>query len=210
GGRGTTWQAGSIVLKPADRLVADLEWEAESLGAVAVPGVRIVTPSRSRDGALIVEGWTAAPFVDGVFVAGRWAEVLHVGRRLNEALGGQPRPAFLTARRSLWDAADLAAWGEIPDAFLAYPHVAALAALRRPFAVVGQRVHGDLTGNALFAPNGDAAVIDFTPYWRPAGYALAIVVADAIVWEAAPTSLLDDADLGVDGDQLFIRALLSR
>jgi len=26
-------------------------------------------------------------------------------------------------------------------------------------------------------------VIDFSPYWRPAEYATAIIIADAVVWE---------------------------
>jgi len=34
------------------------------------------------------------------------------------------------------------------------------------------------------------AIIDFAPYWRPAAFAAAIAVADALIWEAADTSLI--------------------
>jgi hypothetical protein len=37
----------------------------------------------------------------------------------------------------------------------------------------------------LFHDGLPPAIIDFTPYWRPVGYASAIVVADALVWEGA-------------------------
>jgi hypothetical protein len=33
-------------------------------------------------------------------------------------------------------------------------------------------------------------VIDFTPYWRPALFCQAVVVVDALLWHAAPASLI--------------------
>ena len=52
-------------------------------------------------------------------------------------------------------------------------------------------MHGDLTGNVLFARGLPPAVIDFSPYWRPVGFASAVVVGDALLWEGADESLLD-------------------
>ena len=51
-------------------------------------------------------------------------------------------------------------------------------------------MHGDLTGNVLFADDLAPAVIDFSPYWRPTGFASAIVVGDALLWEGADETLL--------------------
>ena len=56
----------------------------------------------------------------------------------------------------------------------------ALQSLLRPVHAVNQVIHGDLsgnvlTGNVLTAPGRVPAVIDFSPYWRPAAYADAIV-----------------------------------
>jgi hypothetical protein len=85
-----------------------------------------------------------------------------------------------------------------------------LAALRTPSRAPEQIVHGDLTGNVLFAEPLAPAIIDFTPYWRPVGFASAVVVADAIAWHGA-TSALADA-LSDDGEprSMLARAALFR
>ena len=58
-------------------------------------------------------------------------------------------------------------------------------------------MHGDLTGNVLFAPERPPAVIDMSPYWRPPAYAEGVVLADALCWHDAPPSLLRDAGVSV-------------
>jgi uncharacterized protein (TIGR02569 family) len=73
-----------------------------------------------------------------------------------------------------------------------------------------QLVHGDLTGNVLFADGLPPAVIDFSPFWRPPGYATAIVVGDALLWEGADESLLAAVSRVDDFPQLLLRALVFR
>ena len=68
-------------------------------------------------------------------------------------------------------------------------------------------MHADLTGNVLFSPTLPPAVIDLTPYWRPAEYAEGVVIADALCWHGAQASLLDQT--GVSGAAVA-RALLFR
>lgn len=68
-----------------------------------------------------------------------------------------------------------------------------------------QVVHGDLSGNVLFADGAPPAVIDLTPYWRPAAFAAAVVVVDALVWGGGDPSLLRRVD-----HQLLLRAELRR
>jgi len=68
-------------------------------------------------------------------------------------------------------------------------------------------VHGDLTGNVLFAQNQPPAVIDLSPYWRPPKYAEGVVLADALCWHDAPPSLLVDAGVSIAA---VARALLFR
>lgn len=70
--------------------------------------------------------------------------------------------------------------------------------------------HGDLTGNMLFAEHLPPAVIDFSPYWRPAPFGSAIVVADALVWEGADERVLDAVDHIEGFDQYLLRALIYR
>ncbi|MBO0825589.1 MAG: hypothetical protein J2P27_17315 [Actinobacteria bacterium] len=54
------------------------------------------------------------------------------------------------------------------------------------------------------------AVIDFSPYWRPAGFAAAIVVADALVWEGADERILGAVSHIDEFGQYLIRALIYR
>jgi fructosamine-3-kinase len=55
--------------------------------------------------------------------------------------------------------------------------------LLRPLEQPSQLIHGDISGNILFATHLEPVVIDFSPYWRPAGFAAAVLIADATVWE---------------------------
>ncbi len=75
---------------------------------------------------------------------------------------------------------------------------------------MGQIVHGDLTGNVLFADHLPPAIIDLSPYWRPPTFASAIVVADALVWEGADRSLPASIGHLDDFGQSLVRALLYR
>ena len=73
-----------------------------------------------------------------------------------------------------------------------------------------QVIHGDLTGNVLFADKLPPAIIDLSPYWRPAMFASAIVVADALVWEGADETLVARFDHLDSFGQCLARALIFR
>jgi hypothetical protein len=89
--------------------------------------------------------------------------------------------------------------------------VAELVDRLRPPPTSDQLIHGDLTGNVLFADDEPPAVIDLSLYWRPVGYATAIVVADAIVWEGAGDELVQYALQREEAfGQLLARALVFR
>jgi aminoglycoside phosphotransferase (APT) family kinase protein len=91
----------------------------------------------------------------------------------------------------------LPAFADLADRLLSFPTPPG-----RP-----QLVHGDLTGNVLFAPGQPAAVIDISPYWRPPSYAEAVVAADALCWHDADASIVALTDLPVEA---VARALLFR
>jgi hypothetical protein len=78
-----------------------------------------------------------------------------------------------------------------------------------PLDLPSQVVHGDLGGNVLFAPGLEPVVIDFSPYWRPPGWALAVVVVDAVVWGRAGFDLADALE-PEHRHQLLARATLFR
>jgi uncharacterized protein (TIGR02569 family) len=121
------------------------------------------------------------------------------------------RPPFLDTRSTPWAISDRVAWGELPATDCPeVRHLPRLTAAMRPVSANGQLIHGDLSGNVLFHDQLPPAIIDFTPYWRPAAYAAAIVVADALVWEGADARLLGTVSHLDDFGQYLVRALVFR
>lgn len=211
GGRGLAWRAGTLVVKPADTGEEALAWEAATLARASNEQLRVAMPRRSARGGFLVDGWMASSFCAGSHQSGRWLDIIAAGDRLHAALARVGRPAFVLTRDDPWSEADRAAWGEVPlTMYREAPHVANLATLLAPVDGASQVIHGDLTGNVLFADSLPPAVIDFAAYWRPAAYAAAIVVADALSWEGATPEDLASATSGRGFGQLLARALLFR
>ncbi|MEU4690164.1 TIGR02569 family protein [Actinoplanes sp. NPDC023714] len=210
GGQGSSWAAGEVVLKPDGGGLH--EWLGEAFAGVACEGFRLAAPVRARDGAWSVRGWSATRRVRGAApdysAAPTWPEILAAGRAFHRAVAHLGRPAFLDTRRDWWAEADRAAWAERTVRFV--PEFAALARrLEGALLPLGpsQLVHADLTGNVLFAPGLPPAIIDISPYWRPPPYADGVVVADALCWHDAPSSLAEAAGVPVAA---VARALLFR
>ena len=211
GGQGTSWRAGEVVFKPAGQSVQELEWLAGAYSQVRGSGFRIARQRRAVTGAVCVDGWSATDYVAGRHADRRWAEAVAVGERLHAALAGLARPGFLDRRQSPWAIGDRVAWGELPVArFARVRHIRRLAAAMRAVTAPSQLIHGDLGGNVIYHDVLPPAVIDFSPYWRPAAFASAIVVADALVWEGADTSILSAVGHIGDFGQYLLRALIYR
>lgn len=214
GGRERTWRTGNTVIKPVDEPVA-ASWLASVLEQRSVPGVRIARPIRSTDGRWVVSGWTAHRFVAGR-PAARFDEIRAVGQSLHEAVADVPEPRFLRERTDLAGWADRLSWGEVLDTEerLGHGHGAGvyreLAALRRPVTSPNQVVHGDLFGTVLFAGDADPAVVDVTPFWRPGGWAIAVLAVDAVARGGAPIEVVGEWADGSDWPQLMRRAALFR
>lgn len=205
GGQGLSFSAGGLVLKPAGD-TASAVWLAGVLDGVEADDVRVIRPVRSRSGTWVVDGWSGWRWLEGEHRSDAWGEVLEVSSRFHRAVADvRWSPALVASHR--WAVADRVAWGEahadLPEA------VAPLLVLRRPVELPCQLVHGDLGGNVLFSDHLPAAVIDVSPYWRPAGYADAIVVTDAVAWSGAGHDLVERL-LTRQGEQLLLRAVLFR
>jgi uncharacterized protein (TIGR02569 family) len=210
GGTGRTWRAGHAVLKPCDEPVEWL-WIAHHMRDVKQDGFRLPLPLQARNGEWVVDGWCAQTALDGAHPAeGGWADVLQAGDRLHQALSHIQRPNFLDRRQHPWALGDRVAWEEKAVTFESLP-LRKVIELRQPLTLVSQLIHGDLTENVLFTKGQPPAIIDFSPYWRPVGFASAIVVADAVCWRKAdPEKLLSYvADIKYF-PQLLIRALIFR
>ncbi|HYK07622.1 MAG TPA: hypothetical protein VEW11_07605 [Gaiellaceae bacterium] len=206
GGMETSWRCGDLVVKPLDLSVEEVRWQGSLLERLESDGFRV---PRLRG---VNDGWCAWEYLAGEHRARAWTEVIAVGERFHAAIADVSRPSFLDRRTNHWAIGERVAWGELPaEQFAHVKHVPRLVAALRPLAVTrSQLVHGDLTGNVLFADELPPAVIDFSPFWRPTGFASAVVVGDALLWEGADAGLLKAVD-HVDGfPQLLLRALIFR
>ncbi|MFE1188366.1 aminoglycoside phosphotransferase [[Kitasatospora] papulosa] len=204
------------MFKPAEGTDEEVEWAASLFEKLASDsGFRVPLPLRAADGRSVVDGWTACEFLTGrPGPEGHWTGVLSAGRAFHQALRHVPRPEFLDRHVHPWAVADRVAWGEqdidvIDD--LTAPF-STLRELRRPVTQdTAQLIHGDLTGNVLFAPDHVPAVIDFSPNWRPPVFAEAIVVADGLLWFDLPSDLVTAAGRGhPEWPQMLVRALIFR
>jgi uncharacterized protein (TIGR02569 family) len=210
GGHGTSWAADDVVLKPEGGVLH--EWLAGVCADVTCGGFRLAAPVRTRDGGWSVQGWSATRWVQGAepdySAVSTWQEILTAGRAFHRAVAHLGRPAFLDTRQDWWAQADRVAWAERATRFV--PEFAALARrLGGALQPLGhpQLVHADLTRNVLFAPGLPPAIIDISPYWRPPAYADGVVVADALCWHDAPSSLWETVDVSAAA---VARALLFR
>lgn len=211
GGRGHSWAAGEIVLKPLDLSLEELRWQWRLLPELHPQDVRLAPPRRTATGDLVVEGWTAWERLAGRHQPGRWEDIIAAGDRFHRALAGVPRPAFFNTRTSPWAIADRIAWGDqSPERFTDMVGTDRLLALRAPVVGAPQCVHGDLTGNVIFSPGLAPGVIDFSPYWRPPVFATAVVVGDALLFEGATPALAEAHRMEPGFAQALVRALLFR
>jgi hypothetical protein len=234
GGEGTAWRAGEVVLKPAgDPQVA--RWTADLYHELAIrrdPGFRVPRPLRTGAGDGGVGDWVAQDPLAGAWVAWQWLpgepaswagvsplwpRLIAASRAFHAALAGRPAPPWLGRDGSQWTTGDQVAWGaRDPGSVLAAApaplagQLRSLLAALRPVRLPAQLIHGDLGGNVLFAPGQPPAVIDFSPYWRPAGLALAIAAVDALTWSGADPAILGDLADQPELDQLLARAHVGR
>ena len=206
------WRAGSVVLKRVDHQVA-VEWVSELLtGRDPTPDFRVPSPIAASDGQWVVDGWAASMWIPGKEDGSRWYDLLDTGARFHHWLSDVEQPRWLEEVDDPWRASDRMAWDEQPVGVRSEfaPLVEQLASMRRPIAATSQLVHGDLTGNVLFSDGLAPGIIDLSLYWRPPGYAAAIVAVDCFEWEGAGAEVLDHVSALPAGEQLLVRAALFR
>lgn len=208
---GIAWRCGEIVLKPAGN-TAEAAWVAQALDALEPEDIRVSRPVRSTDGRWVVSGWSASRGLSGR-PEPRHDEVVAMSLRLHAATRSLPRPRFLEGREDIYALADRMAWGEAeyplpPDRGGRLYDV--LAGSRRKTNLRSQVVHGDLFGNVLFAGNAPPGIIDFAPHWRPAEWAAAVAVIDALAWGGSDPAIVERWSHLSEWPQVLLRALLFR
>lgn len=209
GGRGLTWRAGPIVLRPSDS-VEEAGFRSEVLEHIEHSvGFRTPRPIPTGSGAWVAAGWEAWQWVPGEADECRVSDVLAAGAAFHEAIAHLDRPSFIDTKDNPWARADRIAWEEeVPPAD---PTLDVLTERLRPVRSPSQVIHGDLLGNVLFAPGQPPTIIDWAPYWRPPGFAAATVVADAVCWHGMTPDLIPALGADIDEwNQLILRALIFR
>ncbi|MGQ0431629.1 MAG: hypothetical protein ACT452_04385 [Microthrixaceae bacterium] len=219
GGEGTSWRAGSIVLKPAGP-EAEVAWVGALVESLDHSDhVRVAKHLRTTAGEYVCEGWAATEWLDGEHRSDRWDEALAAARAFHgAALELAPEwPAFMRDRSDPWSRATRVAWAE--EAMPSLPRAAAemvdgvVDLASSPVSPRFQVIHSDLAGNVLFAddPRLPPAIIDVSPQCRTAQYAEAILVADAVAWNGASPSFAEQF-LGESRERLadVARAIIFR
>ena len=237
GGQGQTFRAGGVVLKRAG-LAAEAELTGGLFERLGGPGFRVPRPVRALDGRFVQtgngsaetaptvgrgyrdgeDGWCAWEYVDAEHAGrngGRWPETIAACRAFHDALAREPAGAWqgvFAVRSDPWSAADRLTFGEAHEEPLPAfePLVRRLTARLRPLDAPSQLIHGDFTANVLFADGEPPCVIDFSPYWRPAAFALGVVVADAVAWAGADPVIKELCGDVADFEQWIVRGLLRR
>ncbi|WP_305789367.1 TIGR02569 family protein [Symbioplanes lichenis] len=211
GGKGGTWRAGDVVLKPSEG-DDEVRWRAGVLaGLPESPEFRVARPVATGDGDWIAYGWEATRFVPGRTDQRRVGEVVRAGEAFHAAVAGVGRPGFLDRRDNPWEKGDRLAWEDPPPGERRPSAlIDALLAARRPVASAEQVMHADLLGNVLFADGLAPAVIDWAVYWRPAAWGPAVAVIDAMVWHGFDFGLARRWEHVPAWGQLLLRAALFR
>jgi uncharacterized protein (TIGR02569 family) len=187
GGIHGAFRAGPVVLKHVDDPHA-YKWICENILSLQIAGVRLQQPMRTSDGCWIKDGWSAYQYLTGSTVEGSLQRKLEVARKLHHGLKAiNNPPPFLIQRYDPWGCAERMIWGEeqLPQTLSAsiQEKLTSLIDLNQALEKTSQIVHVDLCGNIIFDSGLEPAIIDLSLTFRPALFAEAVLIYDAVVWE---------------------------
>ena len=212
GGQGTCYRVEDVVLKPTNN---DLEtsWIASINNNLISDKFRVAKPLRAKDGLWVYNGWSASEFLDGKNKPSHYDESIEVSRNFHATLEGIQKPGWFDKKTDVFALSDRMAWGEIPlpDFQPASEVFKKIFRLLKDNRLPNQLIPGDWgPEQILFHDTLPPAVIDMTPYFRPADYPIADMMISAINHEGADISIIDLGKDIKDLDQLLLRALVMR
>ena len=184
-----TYRIGDVVLKQIHETSLEnnhspqlASWIADFSSRVVQDGFRLPQPLRNLSGEWITpSGWTAMTYLPGRYPTAEDLPACIAGvAALHKAIRLVPKNPLMDDNRTAWGFAQRHSWGEMPDRAL-QPQLAELVerlyALRRPIQTAPwQVIHGDISPeNILIAPGQPPAFIDFSPYFAPPEFAIALL-----------------------------------
>ena len=210
GGQGTTYLVGDTVFKRVEN-ETEAQWVIDTLSSIEEKGFRIPKFLTSTNDTHIVEGWIAYEFLTGIRLKGHWKEKRRALEDLHKSLKNIAYPWHFKSRMDPYSIADRMAWGEMAIVCnnRLEPAVEKITTYIKPLQLPHQIIQGD-PGNMLFSEEEDPAIIDFSPYWRPRDFSLAVLIVDGLVWEGATLSIFEEFSDLVHLNQLLLRAELRR
>jgi hypothetical protein len=218
GGTTMTFRVGEAVLKHIKETSLEnnhspelIQWIAEFSTHLPEVGFRIPKPiSTINQTWITADGWTAWSFLEGRHAAPEDIPACIQGiLAFHQALKLIPKHPLMDDNRTPWGKAHHWCWAEKPDRVQPQlrPLVDHLYTLRQPIdGLDWQLMHGDLNPeNILIAPSLPPAFLDFSPFWGPPEFALAIF-ANFIGPRRGDVSILRYLEAIPAFDQLLIRA----
>jgi Ser/Thr protein kinase RdoA (MazF antagonist) len=187
GGTEPAYRAGNVVVKRIHAGSLETEhslelapWLAGELAQVEAHGFRLARPVATRDSEWMLEdGWAVWSYVEGhPPEAEDIPDVIGAVYALHASLRKVAKHPLLDQNTSAWGFAHRHCWGNRPEHV--HPTLAGLVdglySRYQPLPPIScQLIHGDLNAeNILVAPGQPPGFIDFTPFWAPVDFAVAM------------------------------------
>jgi uncharacterized protein (TIGR02569 family) len=208
------FRVGDVVLKRVRKDCRSyVDQVAEWFKVVHGEKFRVPKPVSTQAGKWMTEGrWTAWTYIEGHHDYAQHVNVSILAiKEFHKEISHIPRPSFLDTDDSLYNRADRLAWDEKLESI--HPdlkfEIEILYSLRRPIdGLQNQLIHGDINPqNILLSDNEKPAIIDMAPYWRPAGFALAVYAYWIGPWKEN-CGVLKNFEDEPEFEQLLLRAAL--
>lgn len=218
GGTEPAYRAGNVVIKQIHAGSLETEhslelapWLAGELAQVEERGFRLARPVATRDSQWMLEdGWTAWSYVEGHPPEAKdIPDVIDAIYALHASLCQVANHPLLDQNTSAWGFAHRHCWGNRPERV--HPILAGLVdelySKYQPLPPLPcQLIQGDLNAeNILVAPGQPPGFIDFTPFWAPVDFAVAMF-ANWIGPRQGDVSVLRHFEHIPHFDQLLFRA----
>jgi len=220
GGSASVYRVNNVVIKqihstsletPHSLVIAP--WLAKQLAGVSQKGFRIACPIASQDcGWMLEDGWMAWHWIAGQSASGEDVpQIINAIYALHEALKDVPKHPLMDQNDSAWGIAHRYCW-ELPPAYVhptLIPYLDILYDKLTPLPPMPiQLIHGDLNcENILIEPERAPGFIDFTPFWAPVEFAVAMF-ANWVGPRRGDGSVLHHFESVNHFEQLLLRAVI--